>query len=187
MKIIIAVLSIALLAAIGFGVSQKNKSDALVGQLGSAQSQATKQIDDLKNSLASTNSAFAAQTENLQSQITAANDYAQQVQSKLDAASAQIAKLAPEAARARTLPLYVTWRRALTGNGKVLQVHNTSGEPLRLVIEAGNTAVGVKTFNRVASEKIPLEIGVLEGWDFAPGDKVRIASAGFDTQVFNYQ
>lgn len=179
MKIIIAVLSVALIAAVAFGISQKNKSESLTGQLTAAQSQSTKQIDDLKAAIATANT----QSGNLQSQITAANDYAQKVQTQLDAANVTIAQLAPQAARARTLPLYVTWRRAMTGNGKVIQIHNTSGKPLPISIEASNATFGTKSFNHVASENIPTEIGVMEGWDFAPGDSVKISSGGFDAQI----
>ena len=206
MKIIIVVLFIALIAAVGFGISQKTKSEKLATELIDANSLAAensvvltkqieelkvaasassaafaKQIDDLKTAQASTNAAFVAQTENLQAQITAANDYAQKVKKLLDTA---IAQLAPQAASARTLPLYVTWRRAWTGDGMVLQIHSTSGSPVPVAIEANNATFGTKTFNRIMVELPPLEIGVQDGWDFTRGDTVKISSVGFDAQTF---
>jgi hypothetical protein len=212
MKIVIVVLSIALIAAIGFGISQENKSEKLATELMDANSLAAensvaltkqveelkaaasagsaafaKQVDDLKTTQMLTNAVFVAQAENLQAQIIAANDYAQKVKKQLDTANATIAQLAPQAARARTLPLYVTWRRAWTGDGMVLQVHSTSGSPVPVAIEANNATFGTKTFNRIMVELPPLEIGAQEGWDFTRGDTVKISSVDFDAQTFTCQ
>jgi hypothetical protein len=214
MKTFIAVLFIALVAAVILGVAAKKKSqrenESLAGQLDAERSLAAsssvavakqiadlqtlavsnsavlaKQIDDLKFELASTNAAFASQSESLQAQVAAANAYAKRAQSQLAGATAQIAVLAPQAARARTLPLYVTWRRSFTGSGSVMQIYNTSTAPLSLSIQAGNATNGTKTFNQIANEKIPVEIGGSDGWNFGSGDKVIVSSVGFDSQAFN--
>ena len=210
MKIAVVVLTLALIAVFGFGISQKHKSKSLADELTAAQELAssnivvlakqiedskalsasvtgdlTKQIDDLKMLIAFTNLAFASQSENLQQQIVAAHEYAQKMQTRLDSANAQIAQLAPQAARARTLPVYVTWRYSWTGHGNVIQIHSTSTAPLPIIIEPRNLALGSKTFHRVVVGMPLLEIGVQEGWDFTSGDTVQISSAGFETQTFN--
>ncbi|HEV2692073.1 MAG TPA: hypothetical protein VG347_04185 [Verrucomicrobiae bacterium] len=93
-------------------------------------------------------------------------------------------KLAPQAAKAMKLPVTVTWRKALTGRGSVLQIHNTTGTDLPAVVECSNDTFGTKRY-RVIIPGIGnggaqwYELGVSQGWDFLSGDTAKITSAGF--------
>jgi len=69
------------------------------------------------------------------------------------------------------------------GAGYVLQIHNKSDKRLPLKITVTNPTFNkTKTFDAVANaNRVPLEIGHLEGWTFASGDVIEVICVGYDT------
>ncbi len=123
---------------------------------------------------------FGFHSSALQDKNTQLQSRLDQTQWELARAKAKIAQLQPLATKARELPVSVTFRRAVVGAGYVIQIHNKSGKSLPLKITATNLTFNkTTTFDKVAGP-VPLEIGHMEGWTFASGDLIEIASDGFD-------
>lgn len=103
--------------------------------------------------------------------------------SQLEAAQQQITALTPLAQKARTLPLVITTRKAALGNGFVLQLKNTSPNPLPVIVKAHSKTFGDKSKNFILSPGLTEEIGHVELMDFLSGDTAEISSDGFDGQT----
>lgn len=97
------------------------------------------------------------------------------VNSRLETINSELAALKPP------LPVNVSFRQALTGDGLVAAFHNESKSFLSLKIELKNP-----TFNKSVTTRIDLspdetkEIGYLEGWSFASGDEVNILNESYE-------
>lgn len=136
---------------------------------------------ELKKCEATTSAAAKIETE-LRAQLAASVAAATELKSKLDAAIADVARLAPDAKRGRTLPLKITTRKALLENGYVLTMKNTASEilPVTVTFKRGTRT---KAFDRTlpaAPYGAAVEIGGAEGWDAAPGDVATIEAEGYD-------
>ena len=83
------------------------------------------------------------------------------------------------------LPIQVGERAALLGPGLVLRIKNTSGQMLDLAATLESPNTGTQSTRRLV---IPpggvQEIGHLEGWEFAPGQKVDFRNDLFRPATF---
>jgi hypothetical protein len=104
-----------------------------------------------------------------------------QLQRQLAAAQSELTLLRPLAEKARELPVKLTFRKAVLGDGYVLGIHNTSRQSLSLSVKLTNP-----TFKRTKSFRVDLdggatkEIGHAEGWTAMANDSVEVVCAGFD-------
>ncbi len=88
---------------------------------------------------------------------------------------------AQQAAAARpALPVVVGFRSSMLGQGLVAVIENTSDRHLTVMLAV--RSLNVPTARRFTLELAPnasTEFGHLEGWQFAPGDEVRLFSDRF--------
>jgi hypothetical protein len=122
---------------------------------------------------------------NTQVKLLRANEGLTKAQQEIARLKEELAKAEPSVKKARELPLNVGRRKAVTGNGYVLEIRNASTKILPVKVTLiSPTFSKTNTFDLVLDPaKItgPVkEIGHLEGWSGAPGDLVEIASDGFD-------
>ena len=126
---------------------------------------------------------FGVRTYSLQDKNTQLQSQLEQAKSELEQAKTEIAQLQPLANKALQMPVSITFRQALAGAGYVLQIHNKSDKSLPLKITVTNPTFNkTKTFNAVANaNRVPLEIGHLEGWTFSSGDLIEVICVGYDS------
>lgn len=80
------------------------------------------------------------------------------------------------------LPIEVKFRNALLGPGMVLQVQNKSDKPLMAVVSLSNpTTQQEKSFRLDISPNGDKEVGHVEGWVLASGDKIKVSNASYQT------
>jgi hypothetical protein len=78
------------------------------------------------------------------------------------------------------LPLVVTFRSSLLGNGLVAVIENTSDRYLSVVLAVRNPASSTaKRFTLELKPQSSTDFGHLEGWTFAPGDEVGLFNDAF--------
>lgn len=98
------------------------------------------------------------------------------------------AALEQEKSRLPAVPVRIEMRRSVMGRGLVAMFTNTSAMQLPVIMATRNPtteAVNQKSF-QIASGKT-VEIGYLEGIQFASGDQVRVRSAGFEELRYTVQ
>jgi septal ring factor EnvC (AmiA/AmiB activator) len=106
---------------------------------------------------------------------------------KSKAESAQAA-LDQEKARLLPVPVRIEMRRSAMGRGLVAMFTNTSARQLSVLMATRNPttqAVNQKSFQVAPGRKV--EIGYLEGVQFASGDQVLLRSAGFEDLRYTVQ
>lgn len=86
---------------------------------------------------------------------------------------------APVVASKPAIPINVTLRKALAGQGAVAQFHNQADKIIPFTVEI--TRAGVQPFKRalVCDPGKAVEIGHMEGFALAPGDVVEISADGY--------
>lgn len=106
---------------------------------------------------------------------------------ELTKALIEIKQLSPDAARARALPVKVSFRKAVTGDGSVLVIQNMAGRSLPVAVKLTSPTFNkTKTYNLVidvggrGGAGMTAEIGYLEGWPVAAGDQIELSSVGYD-------
>lgn len=78
------------------------------------------------------------------------------------------------------LPLVVTFRSSLLGNGLVAVIENTSDRYLTVVLAVRNPTLStVKRFKLELKPQSSTDFGHLEGWTFASGDEVGLFNDEF--------
>jgi hypothetical protein len=93
-----------------------------------------------------------------------------------------------EAARLPESQVQVTLRKALVTSGNVAGIKNTSGQVIAITAEIERPASGLKKgFSITLDPGQTREIGGLEGWAFAPGDKIRVSQPGHKVLVVTTQ
>jgi hypothetical protein len=98
------------------------------------------------------------------------------------------AALDQEKARMPAVPVRIEMRRSAMGRGLVAMFTNTSAKQLTVVMASRNPtteAVKEQTFQIAPGRKV--EVGYLEGVQFASGDQVRLRSAGFEELHYTVQ
>jgi cell division protein FtsB len=96
------------------------------------------------------------------------------------------AALNQEKSRLPAVPVRIEMRRSVAGRGLVAMFTNTSAMQLSVVMGTLNPTT--KAFTKQALQIAPgkkVEIGYLEGVQFASGDEIRMRSAGFEEIRYN--
>jgi hypothetical protein len=134
--------------------------------------------------LQSANNQLDTQLAEANSQFTSATSQLAEVNSQLDAANQEIAQMRPDVQRARTMPITIRRRKALTNNGYVYTFWNSSRKPLALHVTITNPAFSQsKEFHLVVDGGLFKDIGWYQGWPGAPGDTIKVECAGYDPLV----
>jgi hypothetical protein len=81
------------------------------------------------------------------------------------------------------MPLKVTYRKAVMGEGYVIQFHNISEDllPIRVTFENPPTKTSKEFRLNIPAFKTK-EFGHLEGWTALLGDKITVENANYKTQ-----
>lgn len=78
------------------------------------------------------------------------------------------------------LPIEVNYRDAVFGEGLVAAFTNSTSQHLRISVIVENTTLGTRrTFDYVIAPNSVKEIGHLEGWSFASGDRISLYNDKF--------
>ena len=134
--------------------------------------------------LQSANNQLGTQLAEVNSQFTSATSQLAEVNSQLDAANQEIAQMRPDVQRARTMPITIRARKALTNNGYVYTFWNSSRKPLALHVIISNPAFSQsKEFHLVIDVGNFKDIGWYQGWAGAPDDTIKVECAGYDPLV----
>ncbi|MGJ7916370.1 hypothetical protein ACI48D_12960 [Massilia sp. LXY-6] len=130
-----------------------------------------------------------------QTQATKSAQLSSEVESKEQALAAEKSRaesvqaaLDQEKARLPPVPVRIEMRRSAVGRGLVAMFTNTSAMQLSVLMATRNPtteAVKEKSFQVAPGKKV--EIGYLEGVQFASGDQVRLRSAGFEELHYTVQ
>jgi hypothetical protein len=136
----------------------------------------------------------AARTD-AQTQAMKSAQLSSEVQSKEQALAAEKSKaesvqaaLDQEKSRLPPVPVRIEMRRSAVGRGLVAMFTNTSAMQLSVLMATRNPTTEVvkeKSFQVPAGRKV--EVGYLEGVQFASGDQVRLRSAGFEELHYTVQ
>jgi len=136
----------------------------------------------------------AARTD-AQTQATKSAQLSSEVESKERALAAEKSKaesvqaaLDQEKARLPSVPVRIEMRRSAVGRGLVAMLTNTSAMQLSLMMATRNPTTEVvkeKSFQVGPGRKV--EIGYLEGVQFASGDQILLRSAGFEELHYTVQ
>lgn len=83
------------------------------------------------------------------------------------------------------MPVEITYRQSLVGQGYVLQFHNTSTRLLRVAVRIRDSATGqVKELPLEMPGGKTAEIGWLEGWKFVSGDQVTVRHEEYADKLY---
>jgi hypothetical protein len=136
----------------------------------------------------------AARTD-AQTQATKSAQLSSEVESKEQALAAEKTKaesvqaaLDQEKARLPPVPVRIEMRRSAVGRGLVAMFTNTSAMQLSVLMATRNPTTEVvkeKPFQVAPGRKV--EVGYLEGVQFASGDQIRLRSAGFEELRYTVQ
>lgn len=89
-----------------------------------------------------------------------------------------------EAARLPEVEVDVTVRKALVATGLVAQFKNLSGSVLPVNVRFERTGAKSKYLALTLDPKKVQEFGGMEGWSFAPGDKITVEQTGHKTKTW---
>jgi hypothetical protein len=94
---------------------------------------------------------------------------------------AQCQQLEPLAAKARKLPVTVSFRKAVLGAGQVLGLRNRADKSLTLSVTLRNPTFANGKVYRVDLDSGQIrELGHAEGWAITSGDTIEIMNAAYD-------
>ena len=86
------------------------------------------------------------------------------------------------------VPVIESYRKASAGDGYVLEFWNASVKTLPITVQVERPGIPSKTWTMVLPPLEPPaqkhEIGWMQGWAAAPGDKITVASDGFTDAHF---
>jgi hypothetical protein len=82
------------------------------------------------------------------------------------------------------MPIAVTYREALLGNGLASAFQNNSNRHLAVLVSFENPSMSQrKSFRLDLAPGEAKEIGHMEGWAFASGDKITVSHDEYRTEV----
>ncbi|MGJ7915453.1 hypothetical protein ACI48D_08250 [Massilia sp. LXY-6] len=136
----------------------------------------------------------AARTD-AQTQATKSAQLSSEVQSKEQALAAEKSKaesvqaaLDQEKSRLPPVPFRIEMRRSTVGRGLVAMLTNTSAMQLSVIMTTRNpTTEAEKEKSLQVAPGRKVEIGHLEGVQFASGDQIRLRSSGFEELHYTVQ
>jgi septal ring factor EnvC (AmiA/AmiB activator) len=156
---------------------EQAKNKQLAEDLGKAQAEALKlsgevragasEISNLKTELAETTG-----------KLSKANDTLTQTSTELSRTTANLKK---ELEKKPVLPVKLTFRAAVLGEGQVLQIFNDASQdlPVRLIVKRPATDK-TKDFELVLRGNSTIEFGHAEGWAFHSGDVIVLKNNGYE-------
>ena len=103
-----------------------------------------------------------------------------------EALRAQLAQVAPDVKRARTLAVTIGSRIGFQG-GQVLVLQNNSNNDLAVRVDFTRETGSSKGFETVLGTTLRSEIGVDPGWKAAPGDTAVVSAPNYDPVKFVFQ
>jgi hypothetical protein len=111
-------------------------------------------------------------------------DTAQQQNTQLQAQVAElqkrVAELEAQLARKPALPVKVSFRKAMIGNGLVAVFETTTKESFPILVSVNNKAIGaVQHFRLDLRSQYPSELGHMEGASIAPGDEISVENKSY--------
>jgi hypothetical protein len=78
------------------------------------------------------------------------------------------------------LPISVSFRKAVIGPSLVAQIHNNSDTTIKVLVEASSQTTGTaKAADFVIGARGTREFGWGEGWQFVPGENIRIHNGDY--------
>lgn len=128
--------------------------------------------------LASKSAQLTSEVESKEKALAIEKENAATEKSKAESAQAALAQ---EKSRPPPVPVRIEIRRSAVGRGLVAMFTNTSAMQLSMLIATSNPTT--KVVNQRSMQVAPgrkVEIGYLEGVQFASGDQLRVRSAGFE-------
>jgi hypothetical protein len=166
-KLVTVVLAALLVGATACIFTQHRSASSLSAQLTAA----TTEASTLKTQLGSAQ----AHANDLQQQLASSQQQSSSQQQQLQDAQAQLsAESRPD------LPIRVGFRRALLGQGEVGMFQNLSNRVLEVTLDVNSPATGASMHhNYVLNPRGLLQVGPLEHWAFAPGQKIELSNPGF--------
>jgi septal ring factor EnvC (AmiA/AmiB activator) len=128
---------------------------------------------------------LAAKSAQLSSEVESKEQALAAEKSKAESAQAALDQ---EKARLPPVPVRIEMRRSAVGRGLVAMFTNTSARQLSVLMATRNPTTEAekeKSFQVAPGRKV--EIGYLEGVQFASGDQIRLRSAGFEELHYTVQ
>jgi len=117
----------------------------------------------------------------LQVELQVAKNTISEMSSKLENSKAKLQNIAN---RLPDLPIELSFRAAVMGNGLVLKLDNLTPREFPVKVNATSPTFGkTRVFEILIPAKKIVEIGHMEGWAFTKGDTVSIHSEGFEDKV----
>jgi hypothetical protein len=191
LKVAVAVFAItsAILAALYYQASRDLETQK--STVASLQLEIAKEVAhaaELKSDLHAARSdaqAEAKKSAQLTSEVDSKNQALAAEKTKVESVQAALDQ---EKARLPALPVRIEVRRSAMGRGLVTMFTNTSARQLPVMLATHNPTTGVakeKSLQIAPGKKV--EIGYLEGIQFASGDEVVLRSAGFEEIHYTVQ
>lgn len=73
------------------------------------------------------------------------------------------------------LPIKISFRKSLLGNGQVAVLHNVSNHEIEFTLDVQSPATGLRFHQALVIDANRIrQIGKPEGWEFAPGQQVKL-------------
>ena len=122
-------------------------------------------------------SQLAASLDSAKTQIDQVRGQVDQLQQQVAQAESQLQQSAKP-----DLPVTISFRRALLGNGMVAMFKNFSASPLEVAAVFNSQATGQEQRRNLVLAPNGMQIiGPAQGWPFAPGQHVTLSNANYRT------
>lgn len=124
-----------------------------------------------------------AQTENnnLRAQVAQLQQQVTELQSKLQETSSQLSTATSELARKPTIPVKISFRRALLGPGYVAVFNTTIKQDFPVLVTIKSKALGTsQKFRLSLSQATSTELGHSEGAPIEAGDEIIIENTNYE-------
>lgn len=103
-----------------------------------------------------------------------------QFQAQPKPAGAEPVRIRPPAANSKEMPLSVSFRKPLVGDGKAVVLQNTSSNTLSVNVKFTDpTSSTNQVYHLMLNGGAIKELGSVGAWKLAPGDKIEIESADY--------
>lgn len=194
--VVVAVLAVATMTLAGLYYQATRDLEAQKANVATLQLEIAKEVArsaELKSDLNSSRTdaqTLAAKSAQLSSEVDSKEQALaaerENVEAEKSKAELVQAALEQEKSRLPAVPVRIEMRPSLAGRGLVAMLTNTSALQLSVVMGTHNPttkAIVRKSFQIAPGKKV--EIGYLEGVQFASGDEIRMRSAGFEEISYN--
>jgi hypothetical protein len=125
------------------------------------------------------------QVQKMKATISSQATQLDQAKSTINMLQGELQSIKPDVQKTRTIPVEIKIRKAFTGDSLVLIFRNTNDKALKLNVRC--TTAAYTTSKQFKIDVVPgrlMEIGSLQGWPAASGDKLEITCDGYDNSTF---